>query len=167
MTEAENRYFEWLMNVVDDSEHNPDLYLDVLETLFVTPFRAVLESDQNRIGDALMLRDDFCDDCNESGRGLQDEVSCLEVMIALADRIEDDIMCDAEFGDRRRKWFWLMVKKLGLDQYKEGHFNQEKVDKIIDDWVNRRGNVGLFGPKFAVKNVEIWDQMLGYFSEKV
>lgn len=44
----------------------------------------------------------------------QYECSVLEVMIALALRMEEETMASSEFGDRTNQWFWYMIVSLGL-----------------------------------------------------
>lgn len=163
MKRIDHKYLNWLVHIVECPEYNSLNYKNLLETLMDIPFRWVLEMDANRVEDAFELREDyyvFYDDPNES-------VFCLEVIIALAVRIEDDIMYDPDLGDHTGSWFWLMLEKLGLTAYDDDHFDEQKVREIIDIWLDRTGKIGLFGPKYYSKNVEIWDQMMAYFEKKV
>ena len=149
--------------MVKDPEYDELNYKNLIETLIDIPFQWVLEMDANRVGDALELRENYYGYYDDS----DEPVSCLEVLIALAVRIEDDIMYDPDFGDKTGEWFWLMLRNLGLVRYDDDHFDEEKVREIVDIWMHRTGKIGLFGPKYYAKNVEIWDQMMAYFEKKV
>ena len=117
-------YFSWLLSIVGDGGGR----MDVLTALYNTDFYVDprLPDDQNRVLDALQMRDSFINNWVCEGRdGCSDEVSydfitmpasVLEVFVAVSIRCEDEIMQDEELGNRTKIWFWGLLEWFGLDQ---------------------------------------------------
>lgn len=166
---VETEYLVYLCDIIDAGIE----YRRLMDELFRTPFRYSVILDRNRIEDAMQLRFDFSQDrdCNILGH-LDGVVSVLEVLVALAKRCEDTIMYDEELGDRTSEWFWVMMRNLGLATMLNENFDKEKVDKIVDIFLDRKYSKHGKGGPFYVKNtkedlakVDIWMQMRYWINE--
>lgn len=128
--------------------------------------------DENRALDGIALRDDFID-IYPYAENLDDKpCSMLEMMVALANRCETNIMADDSYGDRTGEWFWNMILSLGLTGMNDSRFNKTIVEKIIFCFETRQydynGSGGLFtvtNPFRDMRDVEIWYQMSMYLGE--
>jgi hypothetical protein len=130
--------------------------------------------DANRAADGLALRDRYAHEYVDLRYDdiRHDECSVLEMMIALACRMEDDIMHDPELGDRSPEWFWMVITNLRLDRMDDEHYDEKNVENIINVMVGRsyfmNGTGGLFPlkmPKVNQRRVEIWYQMSAFIEE--
>lgn len=163
-------YFEWLMAQVDA----PENYRMLLEKLHARTFTWRMHQDANRAQDGMDLRARFIE---ETGSKVDESVfmkpcSVLEMMIALACRMDSDILFDPAYGDRSPEWFWIMIDNLMLDGMDDEHFDAQNVDNVINVLLDRRyfmnGTGGLFPLKLPVLNqrrVEIWYQMNSWVNE--
>ena len=188
LTIAED-YYRWLLAFIHPEEQKPLVYDDVLYALFCTEFYSKLRMDNNRIGDGLKLRSDYTasqgltEACLDELYDILGPCSVLEMMIALAQRAEDDFMYDPSKGNRTAKWFWIMVKNLKLDvlahpwptfgpllEGKSGpkfEFS-EKISKFLERRYEKDGEGGLFRinkGNFDMRKAEIWNQMCWFFDE--
>ena len=163
-------YFEWLLDKVNFNEREHRNYKELMRYLHSVAFTSKIPKDENRIIDGLNLRDDFMDE--EDVRGyLSGPCSILEMMVAFSIRIEIDITGDPGKDDLGR-WFWVMIKNLGLLEYDDRHFDEEKVGEITHIFLSRSysksGKGGLFPlyhPKTNQRETELWYQMQKYLSE--
>ena len=80
-------------------------------------------------------------------------------------------MDNPDYGDRTGQWFWGMMRSLGLSSMLDHIYDAEKVDKILDVFLNRcyepNGAGGLFtirGCKKDLRYVEIWYQLMWYLN---
>lgn len=171
-------YFEWLYNIVEDSDRN---YSDLLSYIFDKTYddkhAKLIPNDDNRISDALELRVDFRKENLAREEEylveafMHQEVSLLEILIALSYRMEDVMGIDRFPG-----WFWELLQNLGLEYYDNDHFSNrsiKKIDKILEDWCHRRysedgsgGLFPLFHPPSDQRETEIWYQMSSYLIER-
>jgi len=94
------------------------------------------------------------------------------MMAALAFRCEEQIMSDAEYGDRTGEWFWAMIESLGLTGMDDEHFNKQFADDVVDRFLDRNysrnGEGGLFtvqNPRRDMRSTEIWYQMCFYLND--
>ena len=138
-------------------------YRHVLKRLHFTSFKVLNPYDVHRIDDAVSLW--------KQVTGFNDEsipfASILEVMVALAFRIENDIMSDPRVGDQTYIWFWMMFRSLGMDAYDDLHYEARAVRNILSRFNNREysrnGSGSLFTvyghPEQDMRTVEIWYQM--------
>lgn len=166
-----DEYFDYLVDLIG-GDHG---YSMALRRLFLSNFEYSVENDDNRASDGIDLRFDFAytdEDIDWIFSSMPDECTVLEMMVALSQRIENDIMYDPEIGDRTEEWFWLMFENLGLMDFSDEHFDEAAVDEIIDILVRREyrrsGAGGLFSikdPTVDMRKVEIWYQMNYYFCE--
>ena len=173
----ERDYFDWLYNIIDDSDYRyEDLINHIHNYQFNEETATLIDRDRNRIEDAKQLREDFItEQLSREDKDLVDifrnqSCSLLEVLIALADRMED-VMKIGRFPI----WFWEMLSNLGLEEFDNEHFNRrslKKVDEIINRWYDHGydydGVGGLFPLKDPPKDQrkeEIWYQMSAYLVE--
>ena len=162
---VDNAYFSWLM---DKIECYDDEYIQIMEILDDIPFRWTVDHDDNRAEDGKCLRELFMyeEDWHTCPKEDQ-ECSVLEMLVALAERIEEDIMWDPNEFDRSADWFWMMINNLGITD------RTENVEEIINNFLDRKydksGNGGLFPCHFLngknQKKMEIWHQMQEYMME--
>lgn len=170
MNEIEQLYFSWLCSLVKCKEKDKRL----LEYLYFRSFYSTLPMDTNREDDGVNLRYKFGKIKHIDERLIATELdtkpcSILELMIALAFRLEDSIMSDPDIGDRTGEWFWEMIRSLGLDL---DHFDIHEINDILYKFLERKyepnGKGGLFtlkNPREDLRNVEIWYQANWYLTE--
>lgn len=165
----ERRYFEYLIGYVYN-DNSRISYLKLLRFLYDKNFVWTVHMDRNRAADGLSLRARFFDD--DKIKAMSKPCSVLEMMIALADRMENHILGDPREGDRTGQWFWEMVTSMGLSSMNDSKFNEEyaesQVNKMIKREYNIHGEGGLFTvakPDKDMKTTEIWYQMQWWVRE--
>ena len=166
---SENQYFLWLCSIVLDM-NEPVTYNELMIYLYEKPFRYILKKDLNRAKDGEDLRLEFVHPVEgRQAHYLEKPCSMLEMLVALAVRCEKTIMADPRYGDRTKQWFWGMVKNLGLSSMNDTRFDYDKVDGIVERFLNRKyepdGTGGLFHIRDCDKDlrkVEIWNQLCWY-----
>ena len=158
-------YFYWLLAFIDSYENPVDDYIDCLHELFTITYTWTIPDDANRAEDGLSLRDRFEDESGEK-LWLNRGCSMLEMMVALAIRMENDLMYDPDYGDRTSVWFWGMMDASGLIFCDFDHFSGPLVQKwsinLAHNDYKRNGVGGLFSVKnahFDMKNASLWAQM--------
>lgn len=170
-----DEYFNWLL---DRLKWRKKGYNKLLYLMFNTPFEVYLERDNNRLEDGKYLRNHFFLDLNIDGEFMEHPVSVLEVLAALAERIDTEYIGNPS-DPRPDIIFWEMLYNLGFDssEFMDNRVdfppNQRKFYNKIDFWMRREydfnGKGSIFPLKsvcFDQRNAEIWDQMLAYLSEK-
>lgn len=169
MMELRDEYFEWMYQKICGKN-----YRDLLSTLNNIEFTYLNVMDENRLKDGLDLRGQFASECKIPHVAIKLKMdmnvcSVLEVMVALAIRMETNIMSDSEYGDRTPLWFWNMVESLGLDDMDDMSFDYDEVERVIDTFLNRQyeydGKGGLFyvpDAEYDMRDMEIWYQMCAY-----
>lgn len=173
-----NEYFEWMYQLVCDNPYaGRDSYRVLLMRLYDIDFTYILPMDGNRADDGIDLRYRFGYEHNHSDAMIAsylDDKPCsvLEMMIALAIRCEDHIMCDPDIGDRTGKWFWDMIDSLDLGDMYDENFDEDAVDYNIYIFLNRKyernGAGGLFTVKRCtqdMRSIEIWYQLHRYLDD--
>ena len=177
-------YFVYILDRVGMPKWFRRRYSKLLDYLFETPFTWIINNDVNREMDGLELREEYFDEIgiDEEDRDSElDEHRCsvLEMMIALAERIEYHIMGEPGDDDPSR-WVIEMVENLGLDAFDDEAFDENDADYIVQKWLHRAfdkdGNGSIFPVKKQGKNegkngsdmrrAEIWFQMCKYLEEK-
>ena len=133
--------------------------------------------DQCRAEDGVNLRYRFASECDIPYDKIDAEFhgvpcSMLEMMVALAVRIEEHIMEDSSAGNRVGQWFWNMVVSLGLAAMDDGRFHEDRADYILDRFERRdyeyNGAGGLFTvnhPTEDMRRLDIWYQLMNYLQE--
>ena len=146
-------------------------YFEVMRQLYSTKFYWTVPNDDNRGLDGLRLRERY-----GYTTARNHPCSLLEMLIALSERCEDDIMYDPKEGDRSVDWFWMMMRNLGLNKFRDSSFedawNTNHVtfitDRLMDRDYSENGVGGLFPLKHPNKDqrdVEIWYQLSAYLME--
>lgn len=176
--DLENAYFNWITDMVCSARHECRRYRRLLRLLHETAFRAVLMMDENRASDGIELRFQFALESGLEASFVEDALngpcSVLEMMAALAQRCEVHITDDPEVGNRMGKWFFGMLKSLGLSGMDDAHFDKIRAADILERFLKRDyapdGRGGLFTVSPGgrdMRRVEIWYQMMRYLSESV
>ena len=177
---ADEVYLHWLYSQVGLEDRRYNHYWRVIRLLFRTTFYYSVRNDDNRAKDGINLREHFMDEFCETDRSIFDGEQCnmLEMLVALARRIDGEIMWDPDHGDRTAFWFWSMLQNIGVDMiefsdenYDENCwiFLQKAVDRVISRTYNRYGKGSLFPvtkPRKDQRKIEIWDQMQAWINEK-
>jgi len=170
-------YYIWLIRQIDTDSHLASRYKKLLLELYDTEFYWSIPLDSNRSLDGLGLRDRYekevnDPECDAIFEHLDGSCSVLEMMIALAIRMEIDIMHDDNFGNRSCDWFWNMVDSLGLSDQIDANFDLKFVQNSMDIFLSRRferdGRGGLFSLNHCRKDLrrtEIWYQMQFWLDE--
>lgn len=177
-------YFDWLVNNRLGGEVSKK-YTKLCYELNQKNFEWTVHNDDNRCNDGLQLRDTFVEpldrDHLEVKYFLKARCTVLEVLIALAQRISDNMQ---ELGDQRNhnsRWFLEMIKNLELDVYTDSKSSGEllsemdatKISDVLERFMDRtydyNGYGGLFPlkrrPPTNQKDVEIWYQLMLYLDE--
>lgn len=174
--DCEQQYFEWLCSLVCDNRYSFSDYTLLLRHLYNREFTFTIPMDENRYNDGINLRYIFKTRHRISTTQIDRPFcSVLEMMVALARRVEDTIMTDDSYGDRAPIWFWSMMESLGLIDYDDDNFyyNEEDINNIIDIFLyrtyDRCGYGGLFTvkhPRRDMRDVEIWLQLMWWLKER-
>lgn len=162
------RYFKSICQLVWDDRFGKS-YRKMFEYLYSRDFEWSVMMDRNRALDGIDLRDKY--GC--SNDLLDEPCSVLEMLIALAARMENQIMSNFDEGDRTGQWFWLMINNLGLTRLDDDNFNEEIAGYFIDRFLNREyesdgSGGGLFvldHPYQDLRDVEIWIQANWFLGE--
>lgn len=173
--EMKELYFDWMCRLLDHGgRYSSTLYSRLLRCLHTVPFIYSIPMDGNREADGVDLRYRFARE-----NGLNDaEVAnyldvrpctILEMMVALAIRMEEHIMEDPDIGDRTGKWFWEMIVSLGLESMTNVRFDWDYVIDVIGRFLDREytrdGEGGLFtvhNCRHDMRDLDIWYQMCAY-----
>lgn len=178
VSELKKDYFYWMLKKVGAIGLRPS-YLRLLEELFNTEFEFYIDMDANRYENGINLRYRYAYEKSISYGDMATELdhdwcSVLEMMVSLAIDCEEHIMYDPEIGDRTEKWFWGMIKSLGLMDQDDWHYDASKSRRIIKRFLKRsykpNGEGGLFTlkhPREDLRNVEIWYQLNWYLDEMI
>jgi len=182
-------YFDWLYDQVcyDDLTEIRRLptYHELLWRLYQTEFywMSYCPLDENRAKDGVYLRRTYIAE-NAYPQDLFNAepfstmpCSVLEMMIGLAVRCEENIMCNDSKGDRTGQWFWNMLTSLGLEKLNDERWYElaspeKTVDKKLQIFLDRQykpnGKGGLFtvkNPRTDLSKIEIWRQMHMYLGQ--
>lgn len=162
-------YQDYLLSFVCD-EYQTRYFSRLLSMLMEVPFEPTnVGLDSNRALDGLALREHYAKIYKIDISKLGTKCSVLEMMIALAIRCEQEYMSDNELGDRTNRWFWYMIRSMGLLGMDDGRMEDEQAYSIIQNMLYRRyerdGRGGLFYVKNCQRDLredEIWTQMNQY-----
>lgn len=169
-SDVRDEYLDWLKDIIylDD---NTSRYTSLLDHLFCREFKWSVDHDENRSADGITLRYDFADERGYDNNFWEAPCSILEMMIALSIRCQDELY-NPEAGYRIGEWFWGMVWNMGLQEFDDEHFNADRIDILVDRFVERRysrnGKGGLFkihNPVLDMRQAEIWYQMNAWLEE--
>lgn len=180
MDEIEAQYLNWLLERTQWLERYPYTE-EVARAVYSYPFRWFIPNDDNRGIDGLSIRSNWY---QANAPGVPEPpgyCGMFEMVLALAERMENDILYDPNLGDRTAEWFWLMMGNCGVADVcgavsiANGRFDDDArravvdaMDGVIFKETNERGWGGLFpllNPDRDQRTVEIWDQMQAYLNE--
>lgn len=174
-------YFDWLVDFIDDPGIRGS-YEEIKWYLFEREFTWIIDEDSRRADDVISLRGRYLAEEGKESEDFAEDllirpVSVFEVLVALAIRIETDIMGEPG-NDHPEKWFWMFMENLGLKSITDAKFRKspmkEHVRDSIDIFLEREyskngSNGGLFPlekPHSDQRDEEIWVQMQSYLNEK-
>ena len=176
--EIVNEYFEWIYHLVcNEEKYNKISYRKLLYFLHSTYFVPMIDMDDNRRADGIDFRYRFGYENgypDEYIKRYLDTRDCtvLEMMIAMAYRVEENITDNTAYGNRIGQWFWTMIVSLGLGQMDDSKFDKNHCLHVIDNFLNRKymknGKGGLFtveNPPGDMRDVDIWCQFMWYLAE--
>ena len=176
--EMNERYFQWMTHLVCENGYGRRRsYQKLFSLLHDTEFIYTMDMDANRADDGTDLRYRFAYEFHLDGNEVrkyldQRPCSILEMMVALAQRCEEQIMDNPNDGNRTGKWFFEMLKSLGLSLMDDEHFNLLEALDILVKFMQREygenGQGGLFTlryPRWDMREIEIWYQMMAYLEE--
>lgn len=183
MVTIEDRYFIWMTTKIFNDIDIMNDHLAVLRELHNTTFEYSIYTDENRQKDAQDLRYKFGYEHgyyeSEICRTLDSEApSLLEMIVALLDRVQDNVLCDLEKKITNQEIFLDILKSLGIDDI-IGSYALSGDDAIrfynsMSTLINREytyyGEGGLFtvyNPKKDMRDTEIWYQFMWYLNEKL
>ena len=168
-------YFRWLCYLIDEKKVKN--YTKLIDYLYNVEFFYAIPLDGNRYDDGINLRYRFGYD-----NGIEDPIiascldnkscSILEMMVALAVRVEEHIMQNPDDGLLPGRWFWKMIDNLGLGGMTDNNFDGELVNYVVWRFMNRE-----YGPDgegslvylpnchYDLRSMEIWYQIMRYLSE--
>ena len=179
-------YFTWLVDyktnlVKDDLRFSHGF---VARRMFEYNFSAFVKFDENRISDGYNLRRYYN---NHRSRGrllhrndlMNEPVSVLEVLIALADRMVTQIIPKNNDIETTHDCLMLMFENLGLYKItdsvinhlrfsQKGHFFEmidQSITRFVDRTYDRFGRGGIFPLQYSKvdqRKVELWYQMNEY-----
>lgn len=177
-------YFSWLYGLI---RHKKRGYKKLCYELHQKKFFWSVHNDDNRCEDGLNLRDLFIDKNNldethlEVRYFLKGDCTVFELLVALAQRM-NELMYDLEHQeDHTSKWFLEMLRNLKLTRFTDKMAEDERFDPVteafIDDTLETfmhrsydfNGSGGLFPlkkrPRKDQSTVEIWYQLMSYMDE--
>ena len=177
MRETE-QYYDWLYKIVCGEWEPRNLsFHRLLMYLFNRDYIPACEMDICRATDGTSLRYRFASEngipyerINMAFQGVP--CSMLEMMVALAIRIEEHIMEDRSMGNRVGQWFWSMVVSLGLAAMDDTRFSEERAEPILARFMDRdyqpNGAGGLFTitrTSIDMRTIDIWYQLMNWLNE--
>lgn len=169
-------YFNWMRKIIKDASPVPYHHDCILRHLHETPFTWNNAMDECRATDGIDLRFEYGYHVGLSDEYVEKNInftkcSILEMMFALALRVETNTMTNDKFGDRTGVWVWVMLANLGFDSCTDDIYDPEIVNEMIENFL--RGEVGHDGEggMFYVENcprdmskMDIWYQCMTYLS---
>lgn len=173
--ELTDAYFEWMYQLAFPNQ-NEISYRRLCAYLNNVTFYPRLPMDENRAQDGEDLRYRFGYDQGYVHPEIGSMLDCrpcsmLEMMVALALRMEEDIMTNPAMGNRLPQWFMEMLQSLGLDDMTDEQFDRHKVMTVVRRFMDGKykpnGKGGLFtipSCERDLRTVEIWYQMNWYLN---
>lgn len=170
-------YYKWMLDKIGGTKRNGRSYVNLLSYLRFLPYVYTMPMDGNRYEDGIDLRYRYAYDngLDQVDIASTDNYPCtiFEMLLALALRIEEDIMSDPDYGDRTAVWFWEFLDNLGLTKADDMNFSSDYVSSVLERFVNREyepnGEGSIVRINDPTKNcleAELWMQVMWYLSEK-
>ena len=163
-------YFAWLTSRISPYATGYILLANVLHHI---EYYSLMMLDENRAKDAIRMREEYI---SEFGGSADDSPpSVLEVMVAMAIRINDEIMYDNREPNRTGVWFKDMLDNLGLSAFDDISWTIDSDNyarAIVTRWLDRRYARNGRGSPWPLrrtvenlKNVQFWDMVQWYWAE--
>lgn len=177
--QIQEQYLDWMTRLVcEDGYGGNGSWHCLFALLHDMDFTYLMELDENRAIDGGDLRYRFAYESGYSGEdidGMNDRsCSVLEMMVALAARCEEHIMDDPDSGNRMGKWFFDMIRSLGLSDMQDDRFDAIYARAVVSRFLRREyaasGCGGLFTLRYHnadMRRVEIWYQAMWYLDEEI
>ena len=168
-----DRYFEWLMNEVKGT-----YYDELLLKLYSLPFDVPEDDmDHSRMMDGLKLRDIFVRETRNNYEVPSKTCSFLEMLIAMAKRLDDQVLYEVKFGDRSVDWFWMFIDNMDMSDATNEHWNlhwdkyvYNRYCKIMKRLYAPNGKGGIFivlREGVDCREVDLWRQLMWWTSENI
>lgn len=175
-----DKYVKYLYSIIN--KKNGPTYYHLLNLLHTIKFEWTVKNDDNRISDALEIREEYIE---KTGTDLfsNDDVSVLEVLIGIIHRMMY-LMYGENRGVTTSKLFIELLYNLKIHEYTDLMFLKKgkasfiqrdvckKIDKMIKRKYKKNGQGGLFPLKsigkssnLDLRNAELWYQMMYYLEE--
>jgi hypothetical protein len=167
----ESEYFNWLCaKVLDRHTRNTGMYYELLKILYTTEFIWLVPMDGNRAEDGIELREDFSRETHTRRDPIFESQPCsvFEVFLAFAKR--------ASFQNDWpvRKWFWVFMENLQLDQFRQvAEEDVPMIEDILDRFLWRTYDPHGYGGLFPItrtdrdqRKIEIWWQFCEYVQDR-
>lgn len=174
--EDDDTYFMWLLEHVGaDGAQWTDytlLLLCLMDTVYIYDEKLANGREKNRALDGINLRREFAMECAGEVASVEGECTVLEMLVALACRIEYELASEDGEEDPVR-WFELFLVNLDLLGFDDENFDEALVYAILSRWMHREydryGHGGLFPLKARrcpdQRKIETWYQMQAYIME--
>lgn len=173
-------YFDWLLTWVE-GPYEPGgagTHRLLLKKLYELEFYATLERDNDRIQVGLELRNRYDAECRIipwDDEERYSTCSVLEVMIAMCDDLETNVMSNDIYGNRFGKWFWMMIENCGLSFLNDAAYTHDAdnyisavIRRICDRQYEANGDGSFFPlrqPRADMRHVDLWYQLQWYITE--
>lgn len=189
-------YFFYLLSLINDQDHDSRDYMKLCTLLHETPYQVLNPMDSNRVLDGEALRDKWLDHTRVKDERLRIEyakdvsdtpASMLEVLVALALRVNDYILADPDKPELAANLFWEFIDNIvsyGAFGSKYSSASDILTDEKWCDYtsdtmiaclnrINTRtyhsdGIGGLFplrNPKINQRKEELWTCCVAYINE--
>lgn len=167
-------YFDYIFDYLSDCGVGDEYsYRELLWILWTTEFRVLVPMDENRVKNALYLREHLAE---EAGLGDIDDNFCsvLDILVHLADKMAFNLDHLEEKETGLRCYFWEMIENFGFGECFDGgsDWDVEEILGVLDRWMEREygtfGNETPYPIRHRVRNyrkLELWDQMQIYIEE--
>ena len=133
-------YYNWVISDLGVRKRKYVHYKKLLRCLFGINYFWTVDLDKNRYCDGMALRYHFCEDNELSERQWKDfylsiyfPASVLEVLAAFSKKI-----AASPYGrddDFNGFMFWVFMENLGLMEFDDDHFDEEKVCLLVKNWL--------------------------------
>ncbi len=177
-------YFNWLLEKIFYDSGIMHSYTALCYELYNIPFQWSIEMDENRQKDAQDLRYLFGDECGYSQAQICNELdtyepSLFEVIVALIDRVQDNILDNFDDNLSNQSIFLDILKSLRIEMLTSETDRISNMDKVylynaIDNLYTKNysyyGEGSLFtvgAPLNDMRDTEIWYQFMWYLNEKI
>lgn len=149
-------YYKWLV----DKAGIPSEYSVLAKFLSETRYGWELPSDSNRAEDGKDIRLRYYEETGER-LDVSEDCTVLEMMVALADRMELDFVGIP--GDMHpERWVKMMIINLGLSDMTNRRFKFDYAKSCLDD-----GYEAMFPLEGKHKKMPLWDRMAEFLDQYI